>query len=163
MTQMIVEHISREDAEKLRRLLWRWGNTPYFVQRKEREIKQFQEAINDAYETLQAQRITDMPRGSGAAQSSVERAVEAAQHRRDQYEQCVETIGQEIDQSIALKLAIDEGFSTLEPDEQRVLQLRYIDSHRWEYIGLKMNFNDQHARRIERRALDKLARFCTIT
>jgi hypothetical protein len=149
--------MERMQIEHMRRLLWQWGNTAYFVRSKEDEIKQFQAAIDDAYETLEAQKITDMPRGGSGRISSVERAIEDAQHRIEQYGQALERIHEEISRSLALKAAIDEIVEDMKPIEQKVLALRYVDNHRWRFIGLKLYYDEDYVRKIERETVRKLS------
>ena len=149
--------MERIRIEHMRRLLWQWGNTAHFVRSKEEEIGQFQAAIDDAYETLGAQQITDMPKGDGGQGSSVERAIDAAQHRIAQYGIALEKIQASIERALALKAAIDEIIEEMKPIEQKVLQLRYVDGHRWGFIGLKMYYDESRVRAIEHGAVKLLA------
>jgi len=151
------QKLTSEQAQRMRRLMWKWGNTLYFVQRKEREIRQFQDAINDAYETLHAQQITDMPKGGNSKASSVERAIIAAQHRIEQFETALTIIQREIDRALALKQAIDEVVAELDAVDQKVLTMRYIDEHQWSYIGLRLNYDESWVRAREHKALRELA------
>ena len=153
--------LTSEQAQHMRRLLWKWGNTPYFIQRKEREVRQFQDAINDAYETLHAQQITDMPRGGSMGASSVERAVEAAEHRIEQYEIALAAINREIAQALALKQAIDEVVAELDAVDQKILTMRYVDEHQWSYIGLRLTYDERWVRSKEHKMLCKLSETIT--
>lgn len=149
--------LDRAQADKMRRLLSYWGNTVYYVRRKEDEIAQFRAAIGDAYSTLGAQNLDGMPRSS-RAHSSVERAAEAAQHRIGCYEEALERIQDEIDRALALKAAVDEVVDGLDVAAQRVLALKYKDRHQWAFIGLKLNYDERHVKRLEYEALVKMSR-----
>lgn len=152
------QKLTNEQAQHMRRSMWKWGNTLYFIQRKEREIRQFQDAINDAYETLHAQQVTDMPKGGNTGASSVERAVIAAQHRAEQFEVALASIQREIDQALAIKQAIDEAIAGMDAVDQKILAMRYIDEHQWSYIGLRLNYDERWVRNKEYNALCKLSR-----
>ena len=52
---------------------------------------------------------------------------------------------------------MDEAIAELPGDQRRVLELRYRQGCRWEYIALKMCFSAQHVRRLDAAAVDKLA------
>lgn len=155
--------LEAEQARKMRRLLWKWGGTIYYVQRKEQEIQCFLGMIADAYNTLQSYRITDMPIAKGLPTSSVERAVEDVERSQALYEKSVQIIRKSIEQALALKQAIDEAIEALEPIEQKVLTMRYVDDHQWAFIALKLSYDERHAKRIEQAAIEKLSRNVTFT
>lgn len=153
--------LDREQAQYIRRLLWTWADTPYFIRRKEEEIAHLRAAIDDAYETLGAQNLSGMPNPKGGHKSSVERAVEAAQDRIDLYEQVARDIQDDIEKALKLKRAIDETVDELSPTERKVLEYRYKERHQWDFIGLKMNYHESRVKAIERSALEMLENLIT--
>ena len=61
------------------------------------------------------------------------------------------------DKELAFLKAMDEAIAELPGDQRRVLELRYRQGCRWDYIALKMCFSAQHVYRLDAAAVDKLA------
>ena len=61
------------------------------------------------------------------------------------------------DREMAFMAAMDAVLDQLPGDQRRVVELRYKQGCRWEYIALKMCFSAQHVYRLDAAAVDKLA------
>ena len=127
-----------ENLHTMRRLLWKWGNTLHYVRRKEAEISNLRGLIDDVYDTLGATWPNGQPKASGIAKP-VERAVESAQRRVSEYERAIGLIETAIADALRLKAVLD-GFVDALPDEldRKIIALRYVDGHKWDYISLKL-------------------------
>jgi len=162
---MVVERHD-ENLHTMRRLLWKWGNTLHYVRRKEAEISNLRGLIDDVYDTLGATWPNGQPKASGIAKP-VERAVESAQRRVSEYERAIGLIETAIADALRLKAVLD-GFVDALPDEldRKIIALRYVDGHRWGYIGLKLSLDESVIRKRERATLREMctqtevARFC---
>lgn len=146
----------REQMRKTRAYLWRWGATMTVVKRKEAEIASMHFLVADAMQTLHAQQITDMPRGTQVGDPTL-RAVLELERRREAYEQTNAAATEVIVARLAEKRAVDELMQTWLTDFQiKILTLRYVNGHEWDYIALKIPCDESTARKQERKAVKKL-------
>lgn len=60
------------------------------------------------------------------------------------------------DREMAFMAAMDEVLDQLPGDQRRVVELRYKQGARWEYIALKMCFSAQHVKRLESLAIEAI-------
>lgn len=150
------DSITREDAEKLKRLLQLWGYAPTHIRRMEAELRDMESAIGDARETLKSQNITDMPKGSRKKKSPVEQAEEAVQHRIDAYVRRTRIVTRDSDETLAIRAAIDEARKGFTIDEQRAIDLKYQDRYPWEIVAVRMSKSVSRVRAIGNDALQKL-------
>lgn len=142
--------------KQTRAYLWRWGQTMAVVRRKEREIASMLYLVTDATQTLQAQRITDMPRGSNPGDPTL-RAVLELEKRREAYEQTNAEATAVICARLAEKRAMDELMEMWLTDRQiEILTLRYVHGHQWGYIALKIQASEATIRGQEAKAVRKL-------
>lgn len=146
----------KEARAAARRLLWSWGNTLSDVERLEEEQKAFLRWANDARDTLRAQNLSGLPRGG--ARSDLADVVAETLRRARMYEEQVLKIGAEIADRIRLKHCIDELIDRLPPVQRKILAYRYSDGHEWQYIAMKMNYDEASVRRLDRQAVDFISR-----
>lgn len=143
-------------VQKTRQLLWLWGNTIEYIARKREEEQAFAVWAEDAADVLKAQRITDMPRGGvGKDFSDV---ITELERRRQMYAQAEYKIHDDIANRIRLKGTIDELIEHLKPIQQSVLRLRYQDGHQWDFIALKLVYDESSVRRIETEAVKEISK-----
>ena len=45
----------------------------------------------------------------------------------------------------------------LEMAQRKVLEYRYIDGHGWQYIAMRMNYDERQVRRLEAQAVDRIS------
>ena len=146
----------REQVRKTRAYLWRWGATMSVVKRKEAEIASMHFLVADATQTLHAQQITDMPRGTQVGDPTM-RAVLELERRREAYEQTNAAATEVICARLAEKRMVDELMQTWLTDFQiQILTMRYVNNHDWDYIALKIPCAESTARAQEHRAVRKL-------
>lgn len=148
--------MDREQSREMRRLLDRWGHTLYYVKRKEEEIIALRSMIDGAYNTLRAAQITDEPKGGGLPSSGVERALEDVERRTEEYQDSLGIIERKINEALALKQSMDEIINEFDSTTQKILQMRYIDDHKWEYIALKLHYDRSRILAIEKEAIEIL-------
>ena len=148
--------LNAEQSRKMRMLLWKWGNTLYFVQQKERELSSLRGLIDDAYDTLGAAKMDGMPNETAKQSSSVENSMAAVQNRISEYERAQGIIQASITKALALKEAIDDAVEVLDPVMQKILRMRYVDDHQWAYIAIMSCYDEGHVRKKEREAVEKL-------
>lgn len=147
----------KEKRQNVRRVLWQWGDTMRRCSRKQREIDDILTMIDDMRE-LTGRSIDGMPRATTTTQPT-ERA---AMNVIEAYDEAVKTINESIEQATGLKRCIDELADLLPPDQQKVLELRYIDQKSWVVTAHKMNYSQAQVERIENAAIDKLSGCMTI-
>lgn len=141
------------DRKAIRRLLWRWGRVLDYCAERQREIDGFMELIRGIEEP---HAIQAGPGKTGPGDPTGRLAVrvdELAARYRSEAQRVLDAC----DKELAFLKAMDEAISELPGDQRRVLELRYRQGCRWEYIALKMCFSAQHVRRLDAAAVDKLA------
>lgn len=141
------------DRKAIRRLLWRWGRVLDYCAERQREIDGFMELIRGIEEP---HAIQAGPGKTGPGDPTGRLAVrvdELAARYRSEAQRVLDAC----DKELAFLKAMDEAIAELPGDHRRVLELRYRQGCRWEYIALKMCFSPQHVRRLDAAAVDKLA------
>jgi len=145
-----------EKRARMRRVLWDWGHALDGIARLEDELHCFSVWAEDAANTLAAQRLNGMP-GGGGCSDSVSEAVEELERRREMYVDAARRASGEISAILRRKVLIDDLVAALPEIQKRVLELRYIDGHRWTYIALKLHYDESSVRRLETAAVTALA------
>lgn len=141
------------DRKSIRRLLWRWGRVLDYCAERQREIDGFMELIRGIEEP---HAIQAGPGKTGPGDPTGRLAVrvdELAARYRSEAQRVLDAC----DKELAFLKAMDEAIAELPGDQRRVLELRYRQGCRWEYIALKMCFSAQHVYRLDAAAVDKLA------
>lgn len=148
----------RECMRKTRGMLTRLGCAMMEIRRLERRNRQLIDLIREIAPTLQAQRLTGMPRGSGTS-DPVARSVEQMEQRRAEYQRELDEHDAEIRQRRAEQGAMDELMRLWLTDLQRqIIDLHYREGRSWEYIAGKLESNYERVRKQEYRAVTKISR-----
>lgn len=136
-------------------MLWRWGNYVSKINRLHEERGYAAKWADDARETLRAQNLTGMPRGG--RKSDLADVVAAAERMERNYNNLIAKIEAESADLIRLRNCMEELVAQLSPIQEKVISYRYIDGHSWQFIAMKINYDESTARRFERQALDFIA------
>jgi DNA-directed RNA polymerase specialized sigma subunit len=145
--------ISRSD---MRKLLWRWGACGQYIKCKQREVNMYTERQAGAVESaIRAKAISGMPKGTAVADPTQKAALKLYELAAA-YEQRMTEIEQDIQERIQFERTIDECVDKLRPDQQRILDLRYKRRNTWAYIGERMWFSVNHAKKLEALAIDRV-------
>lgn len=143
------------DRKAIRRLLWRWGRVLDYCAARQREIAGFLMLIDEAAE------MGPPPAGGAAGRSGpgdpTGRAAVRMEELIRRYRGEVARLMAACDGEMAFMAAMDTVLDTLPGEQRRVVELRYKQGCRWEYIAVKMCFSVQHVRRLDAAAADKLA------
>lgn len=145
----------REERKRARMLLWQWATTTARCKRWQAEIADLQRLINDLHDPTKAQVLTGMP-GSGAISDPTARAAERAIEISASYMAAADAIAEQIKDAIRMKTAMDDAIGGLTAIQRRVIELRYQDEHSWEYIALKLTYDESRVRAREREAIDHI-------
>lgn len=148
-----------EDKFKLRsatrRALWRWASTTKTIERLERERDYFRKMADDARCMLKAQQLTGMP--GGGKLPDLSDVIAQVERSANMYVQQSERINSEIAAAMELRNEIQSCIIKLDPIQQKIIAYRYQDGYTWRFIGIKINYDEKSARRIEARAVDQIA------
>lgn len=145
-----------EKRARVRRMLWDWGHSLDGIARLEDELHCFSVWAEDAGDTLKAQNLSGMPGGGGTG-DSVSDAVEELERRRELYLKAARSASAEISAILQRKVQIDGMVEGLSSIQKRIVELRYIDGHRWTYISLKLHYDESSVKRLEAAAVTALA------
>lgn len=148
----------RECMRKTRGMLTRWGCAMMEIRRMERRSRTLIELLRDIVPTLQAQKITDMPRGSGVS-DPVGRAVEQMEQRRGEYQRELDAIDAEIRQRREEHQMIEDLMRLWLTDVQiQIIDLHFREGRTYEYIAGKLTYYDRYVQKLEEKAVKKLSR-----
>lgn len=148
---MIFSGLSRAEA---RRLLSKWGGTDAYIRRQHAIIEDRRADMQSAL-SLRCQNLDGMPHG-GQVTDPTARAAEQLLHLTERYAEAVETAERRIADALDLKDAVDEALDLLSERQVRVLEYRYRGGRSWTWIGRMLGCDTDSARRIERKAVDRL-------
>ena len=154
-----------EQRAAIRRVLMRWGAATQLCRRKQEEIAKYRGLIDATY-GLHAQQYTGMPR-SGTVSDPTAMTAEHAEKLREAYKCRIADISEDIAELMDFCAAIDSILLDLPPDQQRILDLRYrrfnsVRKPPWVRVGVLAGVSEEHARRLERCAIDKLIEYVEI-
>lgn len=142
------------DRRSIRRLLWRWGRVLDYCAARQREIAGFLMLIDEAAE------MGPPPAGGAAGRSGpgdpTGRAAVRMEELIRRYRGEVARLMAACDREMAFMAAMDAVIDELPGEQRRVLELRYKQGARWEYIALKMCFSVQHIKRLEAISVDEI-------
>lgn len=142
------------DRKAIRRLLWRWGRVLDYCAARQREIAGFMALIDEAAE------MGPPPAGGAAGRSGpgdpTGRAAVRMEELIRRYRGEVARLMAACDREMAFMAAMDAVLEHLPGDQRRVVELRYKQGARWEYIALKMCFSAQHVKRLESLAIEAI-------
>ena len=145
-----------EKRARMRRVLWDWGHALDGIARLEDEMRCFSIWAEDAGDTLKAQNLSGMP-GGGCTGDSVSGAVDELERRREMYLKAAQSASAEISAILQRKILIDGLVAALPSIQKRIIELRYIDGHRWTYISLKLHYDISSVKRLEAVAVTSMA------
>ena len=145
----------------VRRILWQWANTTRTIERLEAERAYFRSMADEAHCMLKAQNLSGMP-GSGRI-SDLSDVMEQIEKSAEMYARQCERINAEIADALRLRNAIQDFVSRLTPVQEKVITYRYRDGHEWQFIAIKMNYDEKSVRRIETQVVDLIAKSLFVT
>ena len=136
-------------------MLWKWAGTKATIERLERERHYFKTRMDEAGDVLKAQQLSGMP-GSGRISdlSDIMAQIEAS---ANMYAAQAERINAEITEALRIRNMVEGFMRSLTPIQEKIVCYRYQDGYSWQFIGLKMAYDERSVRRIEEQAVDKLA------
>lgn len=122
---------------------------PQEVKRLNAELNEFLQTIDINRCTLKANTIDGMPRGTETTDPTYN-AVEYITTKMDSY---AKKILDTIEEYISIKEGLDKALLILSRDERKVVELRYFDCIRWDWIPAKMHYSRAHCFNIHNRAI----------
>lgn len=143
----------------VRRLLKRWGAATQMCRGKQEEIAEYNGLIDATY-GLHAQKLTGMPHGNDVSNPTAITA-ERADRLRDAYRRRIADITDDIANLMDFCAAIDSLLLDLPADQYKVIDLRYrrfntAKKPPWVRVARMAGVSEDHARRLERWAVDRL-------
>lgn len=142
------------DRKAIRRLLWRWGRVLEYCAARQREIAGFLALIDEAAE------MGPPPAGGAAGRSGpgdpTGRAAVRMEELIRRYRVEVARLMAACDREMAFMAAMDTVLDTLPGEQRRVVELRYKQGCRWEFIAVRMCFSVQHVKRLEFIAIEAI-------
>lgn len=144
---------NREESRRATRSILRiWGSTLYLLDRLEKERAAFRMWADDARNTLRAYVANGAP--GGGSRTDLADVIVRIEARAAEYDSMDRKVDEERAKILRIKRTMDEIISDMDLVQRRVLEYRYIDGHGWQFIAMKMNYNERQVRRIEARAVD---------
>ena len=149
----------------VRRQLKRWGAATHMCRRKQEEIAEYNGLIDATY-GLHAQQYNGMPHGSDVPNPTAMTA-ERAEKLREAYRRRIADITDDIAHLMDFCAAIDSLLLELPVDQYKVIDLRYrrfntAKKPPWVRVGMLAGVSEDHARRLERCAVDTLSEMIEI-
>lgn len=120
------------EENKIKRILWIWGNHKEICKEKKRRIKELEQLRQETREA-RAIKISNMPKlNSKNYKNSI--TEDLAIKNIEIYENAIKRLENEITEILEITAIIDCWISFLTPDEAELITLRYKDGYNWDYI-----------------------------
>ena len=143
------------DRKAIRRLLWRWGRGLDYCAAGQRGIAGFLTVVDEAAG------IGPSPFGGNTRKNGAGDATSRGANRMDElisrYRGEVARLLEACDKEMAFLGAMDAVLDSLPGEQRRVIELRYKQGCRWEYIAVKMCFTVHHVQKLDCKAVDTIA------
>ena len=146
----------KEKRDRVRGQLRRWGRTADVCKRKQAEIVEYAGLIAAAEDMLGAQLLTGMPRGTDIGDPTAN-AAQRASTLRKAYQQRIDELHADICMILDFARCVDDIVGELLPEQQEVIDRRYKNRWSWERVAARLHMSDRQARRVEERAVGRLA------
>lgn len=120
------------EENKIKRILWIWGNHKEICEEKERRIEELKQLRQETREA-KAIKISDIPKSdpknykNSITETSAIKNIEI-------YGNTIKRLKNEITAILETTAMIDCWISFLTPDEAELIKLRYKDGFSWDYI-----------------------------
>ena len=152
--------MSEDERRNIRRLLWRWGRVTEYCARRQHDIEEYNSLMENVAD-IKPQQLTGMPH-AGTISDTTQRAAMQLSGLKERYEERVSELVDEIRKELALASAIDGAMQTLNAKEQAVIDLRYKKTRQYEQIAKSTGYAEDHVKKVEREAVDKLGELIKI-
>lgn len=129
-----------------------YPDIPQEIMRLNKDLNDINNCKDETRDTLQAQVLTDMPRGTEITNPTLTATIQLI----DKYSSHVQHIIDQINDYIDTKEMLDGIWIELDKDEKRVLELRYFDRIRWDWIPAKMHYSRAQCFNIHNDAIKKI-------
>jgi len=131
-----------------------YPDIPQEIQKLNAEMNDILNCKDETRDMLQAQHLTDMPKGGDKSNPTLTAVIQLV----DRYSEQVLDIIDKINDYIDIKQEIDSFWIQLDKDEKRVLELRYFDRMRWDWIPAKMHYSRGYCFEIHNKAIARIKR-----
>lgn len=135
-----------EDNERKNRYLMQYTS----CRKETEELEERLEALVESYMSPGAKPQDGMPHAHGAAHDLSEMAVKIEEIRE-------KLISAKLHSLYVLDDIIDRIDELPDPNDRRILMLRYVDGKTWEQVGEAMHITDRWAKACNGRALKKIS------
>ena len=159
-------HMRQEEKyAAIRRTLMRWGSAKRNAKNMDKQVEGLKELI-EAVTDISPQVITGMPHGTTVGDPTAAKAERLMRTK----EQCLDSITEILDkigEEASFMAYIDDVLEEFPAAQKRVIELKYItygaDTRPpWVRIGIKMDKTDKAVRRLEERAIARMARYIDV-
>ena len=148
----------RDRMCRTRHTLHAWGRALKAIRRMERENADLIDLLASVCDTLQAQRMTGMPHGSGVG-DPVGRTVEQLDERRAKYQAILDANNEKIEARRHDYQSTDEKLKTWLTELQlEIVTMKYQEGRSMEQIAEKLNYSLSGVQKQEHKAVLKLSR-----
>ena len=148
-------NIERDDARKIRGILYRWGRVPSTLLDLHQQIRDF-ECLLDDVRSLGAQQYDGMPGSKEPGDPTAARAAKAIA-LQEEYQKTIEWLMNRAAEEVRLKTLIDEHLELLSPADQELIRLRYGNRLQWVTVSMRMGYSEEAVRKRDREVILKLS------
>jgi len=131
-----------------------YPDIPQEIQKLNAEINDIINRKDETRDMLQAQHLSDMPKNSETGNPVLTAVVQLV----DRYGEQVLDIIDQINEYMDIQQEINSAWMILDNDEKRVLELRYFDRMRWDWIPAKMHYSRGYCFEIHNKAIARIKR-----
>ena len=129
-----------------------YPDIPQEIQKLNAEINDIINRKDETRDMLQAQHLSDMPKNSETGNPVLTAVVQLVDRYGEQLLDIIEQINEYMD----IQQEINTVWMILDKDEKRVLELRYFDRMRWDWIPAKLHYSRRQCFEIHNNAIAKI-------
>ena len=145
---------NREERQRIRRLLWRWGRVTTYCARRHGDILAFKELI-ESVSDVRPQDMTGTPKGTTFSDPTV-RSAERMAMLEELYNERIAELTDGIEHELLFAGSMDDAMRELSPVEAAVIDLRYKRQLSYEKIADELNYSKRNVEQIEGAAITKI-------
>lgn len=135
-------------------MLERWFACPKFYAVKIREINEYKEMLENVTD-IKPQALTGMPKGNTTSDPT-QRAAERLATLKEHVAEEIDYLSTEIESMLDFDMAMRGCVRSLNQTEITIIDMKYHGGKQYEQIAREIGYCEDHVKRLERGAIDKL-------
>jgi hypothetical protein len=132
-------------------LLYEYPSLGKWIYEANTELSDAIKCKDELLNTLKANEVTGMPKGGDGTYDAITATIA-------RYEKHIFYLTNKVNSLIEQKEYTDRLIASLEPQERRIIELRYFKHNNWYVVSMKAHYSEKMCRIVQRKAIEKMSK-----